>query len=143
VWGHVLVKISLWAQRLLSHSCGLLLTARNIRRRRYYYFLSDGIAELRALCADQSEHLAAMPQTWSAADVSDLLCGRPDMPIYASMFSCLYKEIFDSTEEPAAVKWLRSSEPPLVAEAAATASLKCLSRHDNSAMTDYRGVVMA
>ncbi len=53
---------------------------------------------LRGLSADSNEHLSALPEQWSAADVSGFVCGRRDWPMLASMFLCLWKEVADVCE---------------------------------------------
>ena len=49
-------------------------------------------AELEELCCDQSEFLKTFLETWSAADVSNFIFGRPDWGIFVSLFACLLKD---------------------------------------------------
>lgn len=50
------------------------------------------LAELRQWTADVNEHLSCLPKSWSAEEASAFLCGRPDWPMLASTFACLWDE---------------------------------------------------
>ena len=49
-------------------------------------------AELEELCADQHELLKTFPETWSAADISNFIFGRPDWAIFVSLFGSLLRD---------------------------------------------------
>ena len=49
----------------------------------------------RELTADSHEHVAELPSTWSSAQASAFVCGRPDWPFLTSMYLCLWKEVAD------------------------------------------------
>ncbi len=53
--------------------------------------------ELEELCCDQNEFLKVLPKTWSAADISNFIFGRPDWGIFVSVFACLMKDVFKIT----------------------------------------------
>ena len=66
----------------------------------------DGIDELRSLSADSNEILSEFQvnkvtgpgrsrQPWTASDISDVICGRPDWAIFASCYTCQWKEVAD------------------------------------------------
>ena len=46
---------------------------------------------IREISADEKENLSCLPQTWTAAQISSFVCGRPDWPCLASMFMCIWK----------------------------------------------------
>ena len=39
-----------------------------------------------------------LPNKWSAATISSFVCGRPDRPMFASMYMCLWKEVTDDAQ---------------------------------------------
>ena len=49
-------------------------------------------AELEELCCDQNKLLKTLPETWSAADISNFIFGRPDWAIFVSLFGCLLRD---------------------------------------------------
>ena len=49
-------------------------------------------AELEEFCCDLSDFLKTFPETWSAADVTNFIFGRPDWGIFVSLFACLLKD---------------------------------------------------
>ena len=49
-------------------------------------------AELEELSCDQNDLLKSMPESWSAADISNFIFGRPDWGIFVSLFGCLLKD---------------------------------------------------
>jgi len=53
------------------------------------------LASLQAISADASDILGKLPADMSAADVSNLFCCRPDRPLLASMYVCLWKDVSD------------------------------------------------
>jgi hypothetical protein len=75
------------------------------------------IAALRQLSADAKEHLSTLPDGWSAAQVSSFICGRPDWPMLASMYMCLWKEVTDAADKgqrlDEMMNFARSSIPAL------------------------------
>ena len=52
-------------------------------------------AELEELCADQHELLKTFPETWSAADISNFIFGRPDWAIFVSLFGSLLRDAIE------------------------------------------------
>ena len=51
------------------------------------------VADIRRLFPDMGEHLAVFPETWSAAEMSRFLFGRPDLAILASCYACLWHDV--------------------------------------------------
>ena len=51
---------------------------------------------IREISADENENLSCLPKTWTAAQISSFVCGRPDWPFLASMFMCIWKEYADA-----------------------------------------------
>ena len=49
-------------------------------------------AELEELCCEEIELLKRFPETWSAAEISDFIFGRPDWAIFVSLFGCLLRD---------------------------------------------------
>ena len=49
-------------------------------------------AELEELCCDQNELLKTLPETWSAADISNFIFGRHDWATFVSLFGCLLRD---------------------------------------------------
>ena len=49
-------------------------------------------AELEELSCDQNDLLKSMPESWSAADISNFIFGRPDWGIFVSLFGCLLRD---------------------------------------------------
>jgi len=48
--------------------------------------------DLEELSCDQSGSLKACDETWSAADISNFIFGRPDWGMFVSVFACLWHE---------------------------------------------------
>jgi hypothetical protein len=53
------------------------------------------LAALATMSADAGDMLAAFPPTYSAQAVSNVIFGRGDWGMFASMFGCLFKEVVD------------------------------------------------
>ena len=53
-------------------------------------------SELEELCCDQSEFLKAVPQAWSAADISNFMFGRSDWGMFVSLYACFMKDALRS-----------------------------------------------
>ena len=51
---------------------------------------------IREISADEKENLSCLPKTWTAAQISSFVCGRPDWPCLASMFMCIWIEYADA-----------------------------------------------
>ena len=58
-------------------------------------------ASLQAMSADAKENLDAIPDHWSASDISAFFTGRTDWGLFASAYPCLWGEVADmySTED--------------------------------------------
>ena len=68
-----------------------------------------GMGELRRMSCDQSEFLQHLPGHWSAADVSSLMFGHDDLAPFVSMYTCLLKEVYDTSHPRACKKYLRQA----------------------------------
>ena len=51
--------------------------------------------QLKRLSTDRGGFLDTVPTSWTADEISNMLCGRPDWPVLASMQACLWKEVSD------------------------------------------------
>ena len=49
-------------------------------------------SSLQRSVPDQRQHVRSVPQTWSAKDLSMLLCERVDWVLFVSLFACLWSE---------------------------------------------------
>ena len=61
------------------------------------------IPTLQTLSVDRCSFLECFDASWSAADVSMLVCGRSDWPNFASMFMCLWNDVADSLPDAEAL----------------------------------------
>ena len=50
------------------------------------------VRTLTAMVPDQHEFLDTLPQTWTAAQASDFILGRPDMPMFIGIFASLFHD---------------------------------------------------
>ena len=71
-------------------------------------------AQLEDLCCDQSNFLSAFDASMSAADVSNLVFGRKDWPMFVSLWACLMKDVFrvtsSTSDEALVLQTLRSPD---------------------------------
>jgi len=60
-----------------------------------------GKASLQSMSADAKENLEAIPDHWSASEISAFFTGRTDWALFASVYPCLWGEVADklTTEE--------------------------------------------
>ena len=52
--------------------------------------------QLRQLCVDQSGFIDAFPDDMSAAEISNLVFGRPDWAMFVSLEACLMKDVLSA-----------------------------------------------
>ena len=69
-------------------------------------------AQLEDLCCDQGHFLGNFDASMSAADVSNVVFGRRDWPMFVSLWGCLMKDVFRNTSSPPSdlIKTLRSQD---------------------------------
>ena len=49
-----------------------------------------GVKELCKMGPDRCDHLQAFPASWSVAEISNFLFARPDLGLFAGMYTCLW-----------------------------------------------------
>jgi hypothetical protein len=67
---------------------------------------------LRTMCPDQDEFLRCFPESWSAADVSNLMFNRPDWGMFVGIFGSLWKSVCESCQHSAASSLLATIATP-------------------------------
>ena len=54
------------------------------------------VKELRKMGPDRCDHLQAFPASWSVAEISNFLFARPDLGLFAGMYTCLWGAVSQS-----------------------------------------------
>ena len=67
---------------------------------------------LRTMCPDQDEFLRCFPESWTAADVSNLMFNRPDWGMFVGIFGSLWKSVCESCQHSAASSLLATIATP-------------------------------
>ena len=66
------------------------------------------VGDLGLMFPDQGKHLEDFPSEWSAAHLSMFLFDRPDWPIFASCFACLWHDVSENYDEELVMAAARS-----------------------------------
>ena len=85
---------------------------------------SMGRAHLEELCCDQNELLKTLPETWSAADISNFIFGRPDWGIFVSLFGCLFRDAIKASRV-SDVEFLGCLASPIFGDTAKALRAQC------------------
>jgi hypothetical protein len=57
---------------------------------------------LRAMCPGQDDMLDIFPESWTAADVSNLMLTRPEWGMFVGMFGSIWKSVCEACQHSAA-----------------------------------------
>ena len=76
------------------------------------------LAVLRAMCPDQDDMLEIFSESWTAADVSNLMFSRPDWEMFVGMFGSLWKSVCESCHHSAVLSLLATIASPSFASVA-------------------------
>ena len=70
------------------------------------------LSVLRAMCPGQDEMLDIFPESWTAADVSNLMLTRPEWGMFVGMFGSIWKSVCEACQHSAASSLLATIAAP-------------------------------